>query len=84
MLVKESGDLALQLSRVTQLTHGNGVCKEFALDICGQIILLHNDCGSQAPQNVLLFLGQPARDDVPAVPPLGAPPSLSHPAIALF
>ena len=58
MLVKESGDLALQLGRVTQLTHGNGVFKEFALDICGQIVPLHDDCGPEAAQNMLLFLGK--------------------------
>src|ERR1700751_1459332 len=58
MLVKESSDLALQLSRVVQLAHGNGVFKEFTLDVRRQIVPLHDDCGAQAPQNMLLRLGK--------------------------
>jgi hypothetical protein len=58
MLVEESRDLALQFSCATQLTHGDGVIKEFMLDICGQIIPLHDDGRPQAPQNMLLFLGE--------------------------
>ena len=58
MLVKESSNLAPQLSCVVQLAHGNGVLKEFTLDIRRQIVPLHNDCGAQAPQNMLLFLGE--------------------------
>jgi hypothetical protein len=58
MLVKESGDLSLQLGCLTQLTHGDGVLKELALNICGQIIPLHDDSGPQAPQNMLLFLAE--------------------------
>jgi hypothetical protein len=58
MLVKESSDLALQLSCVAQLAHGNGVFKEFMLDIRRQIVPLHDDCGAQTPQNMLLFLGE--------------------------
>src|SRR5260370_37877625 len=58
MLVKESSDPALQLSCVVQLAHGNGVFKEFVLDICRQIVPLHDDCGAEAPQNMLLFLGE--------------------------
>ena len=46
MLVKEPSDLPLQLSCVVQLSHGNGVFKEFVLDICGQIVPLHDDCGA--------------------------------------
>ena len=46
MLVKESSDLALQLSCVLQLAHGNGVFKEFSLDIRRQIVPLHDDCGA--------------------------------------
>src|ERR1700747_2144695 len=56
MLVKESSDLALQLSCVVQFAHGNGVFKEFTLDIHRQIVPLHDDCGAQTPQNMLLFL----------------------------
>jgi hypothetical protein len=58
MLVKESSDLALQLSCVVQLAHGNGVFKEFTLDVGRQIVPLHDDCGTQAPQNMFLFLGE--------------------------
>jgi hypothetical protein len=58
MLVKESSDLALQLSCVVQFAHGNGVFKEFTLDTRRQIVPLHDDCGTQAPQNMLLFLGE--------------------------
>src|ERR1700720_4164130 len=58
MLVKESSDLALQLSCVLQLAHGNGVFKEFSLDIRRQIVPLHDDCGAKTPQNMLLFLGE--------------------------
>src|SRR5271165_1464833 len=58
MLVKESSDLALQLSCVVQLAHRNGVFKEFTLDIRRQIVPLHDDCGAQTPQNMLLFLGE--------------------------
>ena len=59
MLVKESSDLALKLSCVVQLAHGNGVIKEFTLDSRRQIVPLHDDCGAQTPQNMLLFPGQP-------------------------
>ncbi len=58
MLVKESSDLALQLGCLVQRAHGNGVFKEFTLDIRRQIVPLHNDCGAQAPQNMLLFIGE--------------------------
>ena len=58
MLVKESSNLALQLGCVPQLAHGYGVFKEFTLDICGQVVPLHDDGGAQAPQNTLLFLGE--------------------------
>ena len=55
MLVKESSDLTLQLSCVIQLTHGTRMFKKFALDFCGKIVPLHDDCGAEAPQNMLLF-----------------------------
>ena len=55
MLVKESGDLTLQLSCVFQLTHGTRMFKKFALDFGGKIVPLHEDCGAEAPQNMLLF-----------------------------
>jgi len=85
VLVKESGDLALQLGRVTQLTHGNGVFKEFALEICGQIVPLHDDCGPEAAQICSSSLASSARAwRCSCGAPLGAPPSLSHLAIALF
>ena len=58
MLVKETSDLTLQLSCVVQLAHGNGVFKEFTLDIRRQIVPLHDDCGAETPQNLLLFLGE--------------------------
>src|ERR1700757_4168338 len=58
MLVKEPSDLALKLSCVVQLAHRNGVFKKFALDSRRQIVPLHDDCGAQTPQNMLLFLGQ--------------------------
>ena len=58
MLVKESSDLALQLSCVVRLPNGNGVFKEFVLNICRQIVPLHDDSGAQALQNMLLFLGK--------------------------
>src|SRR5260370_5427541 len=46
MLVKESSDLTLQLSCVIQLTHGTRMFKKFALDFCGKIVPLHDDCGA--------------------------------------
>ena len=58
MLVKESGDLTLQLSCVFQLTHGTRMFKKFALDFCGKIVPLHDDCGAEAPQNMLLFVSE--------------------------
>src|ERR1700758_5532514 len=58
MLVKEPSDLALKLSCVLQLAHRNGVFKKFALDSRRQIVPLHDDCGAQTPQNMLLFLGE--------------------------
>ncbi len=58
MLVKESSDLTLQLSCVIQLTHGTRMFKKFALDFCGKIVPLHDDCGAEAPQNMLLFVSE--------------------------
>lgn len=58
MLVKESGDLTLQLSCVFQLTHGTRMFKKFALDFCGKIVPLHEHCGAEAPQNMLLFVSE--------------------------
>jgi hypothetical protein len=58
MLVKEPSDLALKLSCVVQLAYRNGVFKKFALNSRRQIVPLHNDCGAQTPQNMLLFLGE--------------------------
>jgi hypothetical protein len=58
MLVKESSDLALQLSRVEHLAHRNSVVKEFVLDRSRQIVPLHDDSGAQAPQNMLLVLSE--------------------------
>jgi hypothetical protein len=58
MLVKEPSDLALKLSCVVQIAHRNGAFEKFALDSRRQIVPLHDDCGAQTPQNMLLFLGQ--------------------------
>jgi len=60
MLVKESSDLTLQLSSVFQfqLTHGTRMFKKFALDFGGKIVPLHEDCGAEAPQNMLLFVSE--------------------------
>ena len=58
MLVKESSDLNLQVSCAVQLAHRNGVFKKFTLDSRRQIVPLHDDCGAQTPQNMLLFLGR--------------------------
>ena len=58
VLVKESSDLTLQLSCVIQLTHGTRMFKKFALDFCGKIVPLHDDCGAEAPQNMLLFVSE--------------------------
>ena len=58
MLVKESSDLTLQLNCVIQLTHGNRMFKKFALDFRGKIVPLHDDCGAEAPQNMLLFVSE--------------------------
>ena len=58
MLVQETGDQVLEVGRLTQPSHGNGVIKELVLDIGGQIIPLHDDGGTQAPQNMLLFLAE--------------------------
>src|ERR1700720_3459421 len=58
MLVKESSDLNLQLSCVVQLAHRNGVFKKFTLNSRRQIVPLHDDCGAQTPQHMLLFLGE--------------------------
>jgi hypothetical protein len=58
VLVKESSDLTLQLSCVIQLTHGSRMFKKFALDFCGKIVPLHDDCGAEAPQNMLLFVSE--------------------------
>ncbi len=57
MLVKKSSDLTLQLSCVCQLTQ-NRMFKKFALDFCGKIVPLHDDCGAEAPQNMLLFVSE--------------------------
>ena len=84
MLVKESSDLNLQLSCVVQLAHRNGVFKKFTLNSRRQIVPLHDDCGAQTPQNMLLFLGgevMSSRTFCGA--PFAAPPSLSHLARAL-
>ena len=32
--------------------------KNFALDFCGKIVPLHDDCGAEAPQNMLLFVSE--------------------------
>jgi hypothetical protein len=32
--------------------------KKFALDFCGKIVPLHDDCGTEAPQNMLLFVSE--------------------------
>ena len=32
--------------------------KKFALDFCGKIVPLHDDCGAEAPQNMLLFVSE--------------------------
>jgi hypothetical protein len=58
MLVKESSDLTLQLSSGCQLTHGTRMFKKFALDFGGKIVPLHEDCGAEAPQNMLLFVSE--------------------------
>ena len=58
MLVKESSDLTLQLNCVVQLTHGNRMFKKCALDFRGKIVPLHDDCGAEAPQNMLLFVSE--------------------------
>jgi hypothetical protein len=58
VLVKESSDLTLQLSCVIQLTHGTRMFKKFALNFCGKIVPLHDDCGAEAPQNMLLFVSE--------------------------
>src|SRR5947207_4341932 len=58
MLVKESSDLSLQLGCVVQLAHRNGVFKKVTLNSRRQIVPLHDDCGAQTPQNMLLFLGE--------------------------
>jgi hypothetical protein len=58
VLVKESSDLTLQLSCVIQLTHGTRMFEKFALDFCGKIVPLHDDCGAEAPQNMLLFVSE--------------------------
>ena len=61
VLVKESSDLTLQLSCVIQLTDGSRMFKKFALDFCGKIVPLHDDCGAEAPQNMLLFVSEGCR-----------------------
>lgn len=77
MLVKESSDLTLQLSCVIQLTHGTRMFKKFALDFCGKIVPLHDDCGAEAPQNMLLFVGEGCQFIAIFLrSPFGAPPSL--------
>ena len=58
VLVKESSELTLQLSCVIQLTHGTRMFKKFALDFCGKIVPLHDDCGTEGPQNMLLFVSE--------------------------
>ena len=32
--------------------------KKFALDFYGKIVPLHDDCGAEAPQNMLLFVSE--------------------------
>jgi hypothetical protein len=58
MSVKEACDPFLQLSGVTRLTHRNRVVKEVPLNLRRQIIPLHDHCGAQASQDMLLLLRQ--------------------------
>ena len=87
MLVKELSDLTLQLSCVIQLTHGSRMFKEFALDSCGKIVPLHDDCGAEARKICSSSLARGAMFiAIFCGAPFGAPPSLSHLAgeLALF
>jgi hypothetical protein len=56
--VKEARDPLLQLGGVTGLTHGNRVVEEIPLNLRRQIIPVHDHCGAESSQNMLLLLGQ--------------------------
>src|SRR5260370_35820469 len=59
--------------------------KKFALDFCGKIVPLHDDCGAEAPQNNSSSLVRGASSLLSSCgAPFGAPPSLSQRAMALL
>jgi len=58
VLVKEAGDLLLQLRHMTRLSHRSRVLEKAALDVSRKIIPLQDHCRAEASQDIFLFLGQ--------------------------
>src|SRR4249920_2508940 len=56
VVVKEAGNLLLQLRRVTRLAHGSCVVEKLPLDASGQVVPLHDHGRPEALQDMLLIL----------------------------
>ena len=56
VIVKEAGNLLLQLRCVARLAHGGGVVEELPLDAGGQIVPLHDYGCPEALQDMLFIL----------------------------
>jgi hypothetical protein len=58
VLVKEAGDLLLQLRHMTRLSHRSRVLEKAALDVSRKIVPLQDHRRAEASQDVFFFLGQ--------------------------
>jgi len=55
VIVKEAGNLLLQLYRVTRLANGSGVIEKLPLDASRQVVPLHDHGRPEALQDMLLI-----------------------------
>ncbi len=58
VLVKEAGDLLLQLRHMTRLSHRSRVLEKAALDVSRKIVPLQDHRRAEASQDVFLLLGE--------------------------
>jgi hypothetical protein len=58
VIVKEAGNLLLQLRRVTLLAKGSGVVEKLPLDASRQLVPLQDHGCAEAPQYALLILSE--------------------------
>lgn len=58
VLVKEAGDLLLQLRQMTRLTHTSRILEKAALDVSRKIVPLQDHRRAKASQDFFFFLGE--------------------------